>query len=218
MWFQSCSDLLLSRFSPADFLPLSAKHPSARLASVSVTRVARVHNRHLRAAFEAEAEAVGARLHKAGVISQGGAGRAPTEYLFYAAPVALGSGVDEVMRVAEGGFRCAEEVEMDRHASAASLFPPRPTAASPCRPRRDPVEYGAMGLDSAIALTNSLAVADVARCSDALSRGDAVGALRGRIMVAKVLPGMCREDSEAVPITGVDGKGKIQVRGVIVRT
>ena len=105
LWYQSCSDLVTSRFQASDYDALATCVPGLRIASVAVTRVVRVHNRHLRGAFERESDAVAARMAKAGALPQGGSGRSPVEYLFYGVDPRMGGGEAELIRIAEEGFR-----------------------------------------------------------------------------------------------------------------
>ena len=88
-WFNSCVDLMMSRFQPAPYL---------KIYGLKVTRVTRIHNRFLRNRFEE-------KLEKTVDISDP-AHKRKMEYLFYGYD---GRVPKEQHRVTEEGFRTPEE-------------------------------------------------------------------------------------------------------------
>jgi len=93
VWYSSCVDLVNSRFFQHDFTPLG-------IADLRVIRVTRIHNRFLRNRFEE-------RLESLVDTSEPGYKRS-LEYLFYGDDPRLPG---ETLRVAEEGFRSAQEYE-----------------------------------------------------------------------------------------------------------
>jgi len=88
-WFNSCQDLMMSRFQPAPYL---------KIYGLKVTRVTRIHNRFLRNRFEE-------KLEKTVDISDP-AHKRKMEYLFFGYDSRVPK---EQQRVTEEGFRTPEE-------------------------------------------------------------------------------------------------------------
>jgi len=93
VWYSSCVDLVNSRFLASEYAELG-------ISGLRVTRVTRVHNRHLRNRFEERLE---------GMVNVADAGyKRSLEYLFFGEHPHLPG---ELMRAMEEGFRPAAEYE-----------------------------------------------------------------------------------------------------------
>ena len=93
MWYSSCVDLVNSRFLASEYAELG-------ISGLRVTRVTRVHNRHLRNRFEERLE---------GMVNVADAGyKRSLEYLFFGEHPHLPG---ELMRAMEEGFQPAAEYE-----------------------------------------------------------------------------------------------------------
>lgn len=95
VWYQSCVDLVRSRFVPADFAPFG-------IVDVRLARVTRIHNRHLRSRFEE-------RLAQHVDTSQSSHKRA-LEYLFFGEDPDVPG---EVAAAVEDGFGTSRDLERD---------------------------------------------------------------------------------------------------------
>ena len=98
-WFRSCAELAAGRFFEGDYR--SEGRPGNRPTGFRVTRVTRVHNRHLRSRFDAAVESRGENA-----VATASATPA-VEYLLVGEDPTRPSG--DLERVAEEGFRTAEE-------------------------------------------------------------------------------------------------------------
>jgi hypothetical protein len=113
LWFRNCVELVSSKFSEKDYR-------STGICGIRVTRVIRVHNRHLRNRFES-----GIKRYNAAKTRNHGSCSHAYEYLFYGEVPLLcekTQNQDELLRITEEGFRSPESYEALGYNSAVTLF------------------------------------------------------------------------------------------------
>ncbi|GMI15843.1 hypothetical protein TrVE_jg5650 [Triparma verrucosa] len=107
VWFNSCRDLVTSRFQ------ISPELKKLGIGGIRVDRITRIHNRFLRGRFETNVrECLENDLEATATEKGGKVPKRMLEYLFYGSPPSLASQTgqkDEILRVAEDGFRTPNE-------------------------------------------------------------------------------------------------------------
>ncbi|GMH63034.1 hypothetical protein TL16_g03613 [Triparma laevis f. inornata] len=107
VWFNSCCDLVTSRFQ------ISPELKRLGIGGIRVDRITRIHNRFLRGRFETNVRECLENDAEATATEKGGkVPKRMLEYLFYGTPPSLTSKTgqkDEILRVAEDGFRTPKE-------------------------------------------------------------------------------------------------------------
>ncbi|XP_069772401.1 leucine-rich repeat-containing protein 9 isoform X3 [Narcine bancroftii] len=98
MWFNSCYDVMLSRFCAWDFKRLG-------VTGLKINRIIRVHNRILRLKYEEKIHSI---LCKEGSSYKSENYKKMLEYLFYIFDPKIPTGKNELLYILEDGFRKAE--------------------------------------------------------------------------------------------------------------
>ncbi|XP_054909202.1 leucine-rich repeat-containing protein 9 isoform X2 [Poeciliopsis prolifica] len=99
-WYASCHNLLLSRFSPSDYM-------SFKIADIKINRVFRIHNSALRLRFEDKLHSL-LSTEESGVVLQNC--RRRLEYLFYVTDPET-SEIEETLCILEEGFKTTNQMK-----------------------------------------------------------------------------------------------------------
>lgn len=174
VWYMSCVDLVTSRFVAADYAELG-------IGGLRVTRVTRIHNRHLRNQFEQRLEEL--------VSTADGSYKRSLEYLFYAEPPEMPG---ELARTMEDGFR---DVESYRRPCGHSAVPLSNSVAL-CDLPRLTRQVNALPLDERTAL---LAGQPPARHAPHL---------HAQLLITKVFLSRCAQEKGGAPAGAAGGDFK----------